>query len=151
MKLPSPFAVSQAEKASLATTVSSLQDELSAAQAAAASASSQLNTSRTLLQSRAAQVGAPTCRDGLDVWALCWTPQTCLHSMPCNLLPCLLLPPHTQVGAAEGVTAQLEEVASQLSAYKTKLSAAQEEVSPLYRGFCVCVWHVLSSGLRMPR
>jgi hypothetical protein len=33
-----------------------------------------------------------------------------------------------QVGAAEGVTAQLEEVASQLVAYKTKLAAAQEEV-----------------------
>lgn len=33
-----------------------------------------------------------------------------------------------QVGAAEGVTAQLEEVASQLSAYKAKLAAAQEEV-----------------------
>lgn len=36
--------------------------------------------------------------------------------------------PPTQVGAAEGVTAQLEEVASQLSAYKAKLAAAQEEV-----------------------
>ena len=33
-----------------------------------------------------------------------------------------------QVGAAEGVTAQLEEVAAQLAAYKAKLAAAQEEV-----------------------
>lgn len=33
-----------------------------------------------------------------------------------------------QVGAAEGVTAQLEEVAAQLAGYKTKLAAAQEEV-----------------------
>lgn len=37
-------------------------------------------------------------------------------------------PPVTQVGAAEGVTSQLEAVAAQLAAYKTKLSAAQEEV-----------------------
>lgn len=42
----------------------------------------------------------------------------------CRPLSCVSL----QVGAAEGVTAQLEEVASQLSAYKTKLAAAQEEV-----------------------
>jgi hypothetical protein len=45
------------------------------------------------------------------------TPHALLHVSLCP-----------QVGAAEGVTAQLEEVASQLSAYKTKLAAAQEEV-----------------------
>lgn len=46
----------QAEKASLGSAVNQLQDELTAAQAAAESASAQLNASRSLLQSRAAQV-----------------------------------------------------------------------------------------------
>jgi hypothetical protein len=52
----------QADKECLASAVSRLQDELSAAQATAASATSQLDASRTLLQSRAAQVSHTAAR-----------------------------------------------------------------------------------------
>jgi hypothetical protein len=87
--VPAVLLSCQAEKAGLASAVNRLQDELESAQAAAASASTQLNASRTLLQSRAAQVGeqshltdrvgAGSRRGGLLLFAL--------H--PCQSVTCL--------------------------------------------------------------